>query len=91
MIFDDDVVQAFERIWTKLIVHREGDAWTLMDEAVASLRQRAYPDLLRDRPQASGSCAGLPRSSSNFVRNALRMARAVAERLPRMGGILIPR
>lgn len=47
---DEDAVQAFERIWTKLIVRLEGEAWKLTDKAVASLRERAYPDLLRDRP-----------------------------------------
>ena len=44
---DEDAMQAFERIWTKLIVHIKGDAWKLTDKVVTSLRQSAYPNLLR--------------------------------------------
>lgn len=44
---DADAVEAFERIWTTLIVRLKGDPWKLTDKAIASLRQRGYPDLLR--------------------------------------------
>lgn len=44
---DADAVRAFERIWTELIVRLKGDPWKLTDKAVAGLRQKAYPDLLR--------------------------------------------
>lgn len=43
---DADAVEAFERIWTTLIVRLQGAAWKLTDKAIASLRQRGHPDLL---------------------------------------------
>jgi predicted nucleotidyltransferase component of viral defense system len=44
---DTDAVHAFERVWTTLIVRLQGDSWKLTDKAIASLRHRGYPDLLR--------------------------------------------
>lgn len=43
---DDDAVNAFERVWTDLIVRLKGDAWKLTDKAVAELRGKGYPKLL---------------------------------------------
>ncbi len=42
-----DAITAFNGIWTKLIVNIKGDAWRLTDDAVAELRSKRYPTLLR--------------------------------------------
>jgi predicted nucleotidyltransferase component of viral defense system len=43
---DDDAIQAFERIWKKLIVRIKGDAWRLTEKVLEELRARKYPALL---------------------------------------------
>ncbi len=43
---DDDAVNAFERVWTDLIVRLKGGAWKLTDKVVAELRGKGYPMLL---------------------------------------------
>ena len=43
---DDDAMQAFERVWMKLITRIKGDAWKLTDKALEELRARKYPGLL---------------------------------------------
>lgn len=44
---DDDAIQAFERVWTELIIRIKGDAWKLTDQALEELRAKKYPSLLR--------------------------------------------
>jgi predicted nucleotidyltransferase component of viral defense system len=43
---DDDAMQAFERVWTDLIVRIKGDAWKLTDKVLEELRMKKYPGLL---------------------------------------------
>lgn len=43
---DDDALQAFEGVWTKLIMRIKGDAWKLTDRALEELRMKKYPGLL---------------------------------------------
>jgi predicted nucleotidyltransferase component of viral defense system len=43
---DDDAMQAFERVWTELVILIKGDAWKLTDKALEELRAKKYPDLL---------------------------------------------
>lgn len=43
---DDDATQAFERIWTVLIIRIKGDAWKLTDRALEELRVKKFPGLL---------------------------------------------
>ena len=43
---DDDAVNAFERVWTELIVRLQGDAWKLTEKVIAELRGKGYPTLL---------------------------------------------
>lgn len=45
----DDALRAFERVWNELIIRIGGDAWKLSEKAIESLREKAYPNLLRDR------------------------------------------
>ena len=44
---DADAIQAFERVWRELITHIKGDAWKLTDKAIDELREKKYPDLLK--------------------------------------------
>lgn len=44
---DDDALQAFERVWTELIIRTKGDAWKLTDKVLAELRAKKYPGLLK--------------------------------------------
>lgn len=37
---DDDAMQAFERVWTELIVRIQGDPWKRTDEALEALRAK---------------------------------------------------
>lgn len=43
---DGDAIDAFETVWTELIVKIKGDAWKLTDKAIEELRQKKYPTLL---------------------------------------------
>jgi predicted nucleotidyltransferase component of viral defense system len=43
---DVDAMQAFERVWKKLIIRIKGDAWKLTDQVVEDLRAHKYPGLL---------------------------------------------
>lgn len=45
---DDDALQAFERVWRDLIARIKGDAWKLTGKAIEEMRQKKYPDLLRE-------------------------------------------
>jgi predicted nucleotidyltransferase component of viral defense system len=45
---DDDALQAFERVWRDLIARIKGDAWKLTGRAIEEVRQKKYPDLLRE-------------------------------------------
>jgi predicted nucleotidyltransferase component of viral defense system len=45
---DDDALQAFERVWRDLIARLKGDAWKLTGRAIEEMRQKKYPDLLRE-------------------------------------------
>ena len=42
----DDAMQAFERVWTELIVRIKGDAWKLTESALEEVRTKKYPGLL---------------------------------------------
>jgi predicted nucleotidyltransferase component of viral defense system len=44
---DDDAIEAFGRIWMRLIAHVQGEPWKLSEKAIEELRQKKYPDLLR--------------------------------------------
>lgn len=46
---DDDAMRAFERVWVELITRIKGDAWKLTEQVIEELRQRNYPNLLRNR------------------------------------------
>lgn len=46
---DDDALQAFEQVWRGLIARIKGDAWKLTGKAIEEMRQKKYPDLLRER------------------------------------------
>ncbi|MDR3572361.1 MAG: nucleotidyl transferase AbiEii/AbiGii toxin family protein [Anaerolineaceae bacterium] len=46
---DDEAIDAFEKVWTELIIKIKGDAWKLTDKAIEELRQKRYPNLLRTR------------------------------------------
>jgi hypothetical protein len=48
---DDDAVNAFERVWTELVVRLKGDTWRLTDSLVAELRGKGYPKLLAGHSQ----------------------------------------
>lgn len=48
---DDDALRAFERVWRDLIARIRGDGWKLAENAIEGLRQRTYPELLRDLSQ----------------------------------------
>jgi len=43
---DDDAIDAFERVWSELVVRLKGDAWKLTDKVVTELRTKGYPALL---------------------------------------------
>src|SRR5882757_615294 len=43
---ESDAIEAFNRIWTRLVVKLKGEPWKSTDEAVAELRLRRYPTLL---------------------------------------------
>ncbi len=43
---DDDATQAFERIWTDLIIRLKGDPWKLTEQALEALRAKKFPGLL---------------------------------------------
>jgi predicted nucleotidyltransferase component of viral defense system len=44
---DADALHAFERIWAVLITRIKGDAWKLSAKAIDELREKKYPDLLK--------------------------------------------
>jgi predicted nucleotidyltransferase component of viral defense system len=44
---DEDALHAFERVWMVLITCIKGDAWKLTDKAIDELREKKYPDLLK--------------------------------------------
>ena len=44
---DDDAIEAFSRVWNKLVVRIKGDAWKLTDKAIDELREKKYPKLLK--------------------------------------------
>ncbi|MGH8279131.1 MAG: nucleotidyl transferase AbiEii/AbiGii toxin family protein [Gammaproteobacteria bacterium] len=46
---NDDALNAFERVWTELVVRLNGDAWKLTDKVIAELREKGYPSLLKLR------------------------------------------
>ena len=48
---DDDAVNAFERVWTELVVRLKGDGWKLTDKVIAELRGKGYPKLLLGHDQ----------------------------------------
>lgn len=41
-----DAIQAFERVWTELIVKLHGERWKLADTVIGELREKRYPGLL---------------------------------------------
>ncbi len=43
---DDDALDAFERVWTELIIRIKGDAWKLTDKVLEELRTKKYSGLL---------------------------------------------
>ena len=45
---DNDALRAFERVWRDLIARIAGNAWKLTEKAIEEMRQRKYPDLLRE-------------------------------------------
>lgn len=46
--FDEaDALRAFELVWTELVARLKGDPWKSTDKAVAALREKGYPTLLR--------------------------------------------
>jgi predicted nucleotidyltransferase component of viral defense system len=45
---DDDALLAFERVWRDLIARIKGNAWKLTGKAIEEMRQKKYPDLLRE-------------------------------------------
>jgi predicted nucleotidyltransferase component of viral defense system len=44
---DADALHAFERVWMELITRIKGDAWKLTDKAIEELREKRYPNLLK--------------------------------------------
>jgi predicted nucleotidyltransferase component of viral defense system len=45
----DDALDAFEQVWSELVVRLKGDAWKLTDKVVTELRLKGYPALLTPR------------------------------------------
>lgn len=45
---NDDAIKAFERVWMELIARIKGDTWKLTEQVIEELRQRNYPNLLRN-------------------------------------------
>jgi hypothetical protein len=45
---DDEALLAFERVWRDLVARIKGDAWKLTRKAIEEMRQKSYPDLLRE-------------------------------------------
>ncbi len=43
---ESDAIEAFGRVWKKLVVRIKGDAWKLTDRTVEELRAKKYPKLL---------------------------------------------
>ena len=43
---EDDAIEAFNQVWTRLIVRIKGEAWKSTDSAVAELRAKRHPRLL---------------------------------------------
>jgi predicted nucleotidyltransferase component of viral defense system len=43
----DDAIEAFGRVWSRLIVRIKGDPWKMTESAVEELRQKKYPKLLK--------------------------------------------
>lgn len=43
----DDAIEAFGRVWSRLIVRIKGDPWKTTESAVEELRQKKYPKLLK--------------------------------------------
>lgn len=44
-----DALDAFERVWSELVVRLNGDAWKLTGQAITDLRAKVYPTLLAGR------------------------------------------
>lgn len=44
---DDDAIEAFSRVWKRLIIRIMGGAWKLTEKAVEELREKKYPKLLK--------------------------------------------
>jgi len=46
---ESDAVQAFNAVWTRLIMRLKGEPWKSSDEAIAELRVKRFPGLLPNR------------------------------------------
>jgi len=46
---ESDAVEAFNAIWTRLIVRLKGEPWKASAEAIAELRMKRFPGLLLSR------------------------------------------
>ena len=46
---ESDAVEAFNAVWTRLIMRLKGDTWKSSDEAIAELRVKRFPGLLPNR------------------------------------------
>ena len=45
----DDALDAFERVWSELVMRLKGDSWKSTDKVIAELRHKGYPTLLMSR------------------------------------------
>ncbi len=50
---DEDAMDAFEQVWIQLIVKIKGDTWKLTDKVIEELREKKYPNLLRQKRSAT--------------------------------------
>lgn len=50
---DEDAMDAFERVWIQLIVKIRGGAWKLTEKVIQELREKKYPNLLRQKRSAT--------------------------------------
>lgn len=48
---DDDAANAFERVWTELVVRLKGDGWKLTDKVIVEFCGEGYPKLLLGHDQ----------------------------------------
>jgi hypothetical protein len=46
---ESDAVEAFNAIWTRLIMRLKGEPWKSSAEAIAELRMKRFPGLLLNR------------------------------------------